>query len=87
MHMPPLINVLIFVAGVAVGLVFAPSPYLELSSSDTVVSSIRSNRKTQTEQQQEEEKRKSFTEILIESGSDKYERHHYERYYEPWLQP
>jgi hypothetical protein len=27
----------------------------------------------------------SFTEILIESGSDKYKRHHYERYYEKWL--
>jgi hypothetical protein len=29
----------------------------------------------------------SFTEILIASGSDKYEKHHYERYYEPWLAP
>jgi hypothetical protein len=27
----------------------------------------------------------SFTEILIASGSDKFLRHHYERYYENWL--
>jgi hypothetical protein len=27
----------------------------------------------------------SFTEILIASGSDKFHRHHYERYYENWL--
>lgn len=27
----------------------------------------------------------SFTELLIESGSDKYHRHHYEKYYEKWL--
>jgi hypothetical protein len=27
----------------------------------------------------------SFTQILIASGSDKYRRHHYERYYEKWL--
>jgi hypothetical protein len=27
----------------------------------------------------------SFTQILIESGSDKYRKHHYERYYENWL--
>jgi hypothetical protein len=27
----------------------------------------------------------SFTQILIASGSDKFPRHHYERYYENWL--
>lgn len=27
----------------------------------------------------------SFTQILLASGSDKYRRHHYERYYEKWL--
>jgi len=27
----------------------------------------------------------SFTELLIESGSDKYHRHHYEKYYRNWL--
>jgi hypothetical protein len=27
----------------------------------------------------------SFTQLLIASGSDKYHRHHYERYYENWL--
>lgn len=29
----------------------------------------------------------SFTELEIASGSDKYDRHHYERYYERWLAP
>jgi hypothetical protein len=29
---------------------------------------------------------RSFTDILIASGSDKYFRHHYERYYEVWLE-
>ena len=28
----------------------------------------------------------SFTSLLQQSGSDKYWRHHYERYYEPWLE-
>lgn len=32
-------------------------------------------------------KLKEFTELLIESGSDKYYRHHYERYYKRWLSP
>lgn len=31
--------------------------------------------------------RSSFTKLLNESGSDKYDRHHYERYYERWLAP
>ena len=31
--------------------------------------------------------KKSFTTLLIESESDKYHRHHYERYYETWLEP
>ena len=30
--------------------------------------------------------RRSFMEILKDSGSDKYTRHHYERYYEPWFE-
>eukprot|EP00565_Helicotheca_tamesis_P008438 CAMPEP_0185724464 /NCGR_PEP_ID=MMETSP1171-20130828/934_1 /TAXON_ID=374046 /ORGANISM="Helicotheca tamensis, Strain CCMP826" /LENGTH=336 /DNA_ID=CAMNT_0028392317 /DNA_START=92 /DNA_END=1102 /DNA_ORIENTATION=- len=34
-----------------------------------------------------EEPLPSFTDLLIESGSDKYYRHHYERYYEGWLEP
>lgn len=29
----------------------------------------------------------SFTDLEIASGSDKYSRHHYERYYERWLAP
>jgi hypothetical protein len=29
----------------------------------------------------------TFTELLVKSGSDKYRRHHYERYYETWLAP
>ena len=29
----------------------------------------------------------TFTEILKESGSDKYYRHHFEQYYEKWLEP
>lgn len=35
----------------------------------------------------EKNKKRTFSELLVESGSDKYGRHHYERYYEPWLQP
>jgi hypothetical protein len=35
----------------------------------------------------ENRNRPSFTEILVASGSDKYTRHHYERYYERWLEP
>jgi hypothetical protein len=31
--------------------------------------------------------RPNFTSLLFESGSDKYPRHHYERYYERWLSP
>lgn len=31
--------------------------------------------------------RKSFTELLVESKSDKYSKHHYEKYYEKWLAP
>jgi len=31
--------------------------------------------------------KKTFTELLIESKSDKYERHHYEQYYAKWLEP
>ena len=34
-----------------------------------------------------DKEKKSFTQLLIESGSDKYDRHHYERYYETWLEP
>ncbi|KAI2506123.1 major facilitator superfamily-like protein [Fragilaria crotonensis] len=30
---------------------------------------------------------KSFTELLEESGSDKYYRHHFERYYSDWFEP
>jgi hypothetical protein len=33
------------------------------------------------------ETRPNFTTILIDSGSDKYRRHHYERYYERWFSP
>lgn len=29
----------------------------------------------------------TFTELLIASGSDKYDRHHYERWYSRWLEP
>ena len=31
--------------------------------------------------------RKTFKYFLVASGSDKYPRHHYERYYESWLRP
>jgi hypothetical protein len=30
---------------------------------------------------------RTFTEILMESGSDKFSRHHFERYYTAWLEP
>jgi len=31
--------------------------------------------------------RKSFEELLVESKSDKYDRHHFEQYYSRWLEP
>jgi len=31
--------------------------------------------------------KRTFTEILKDSGSDKYHLHHYEQYYEKWLEP
>ena len=37
------------------------------------------------QQLQQQQPRRSFTDLLIESGSDKYHRHHYEQYYERWL--
>jgi hypothetical protein len=39
------------------------------------------------EEEQVAEEQKSFTDLLIESGSDKFKRHHYERYYTKWLEP
>jgi hypothetical protein len=53
-----------------------PSPSEQSSSSSSSLAPLSSTKKV-----------RSFTDILQESGSDKFGRHHYEQYYENWLKP
>lgn len=62
-----------FLAGLACGNVMRfDSPFtMPLSTGESVLMS----------------ERKTFAELLIQSGSDKFFTHHYQRYYEKWLAP
>ena len=75
-----------YLLGVVTGLM-AYLTFTGTMQSAVMVDSGKSAVKIESGESVPDTEKKSFTQLLIESGSDKFHRHHYERYYEKWLEP